>query len=390
MSKHVRRFLALGAFFVAGAAALAGCGSQVPGDAVVNVDGTPITTQAFNHWMYLAAKGSTAQTPGAPVIVPNDPPNFNNCVAQVRKQVPTLAKTPDTTIKADCARLFTSLSSQVLGFLIPAYWYQAEAAKEHITVSDAQVKKAFEKAKAASFPSESQFKAYLTQTGETEADILFRFRISELLQKLVAKQTTKITPAAIAAYYHSHLSQYGTPETRNIRIVLTKTKAQAAAALAALHKGQSWTDVAKKYSIDPSSKNNGGLLVGVQRGQEDHALDTAAFSASANKLLGPIKGQFGYYVFDVTKIVPPTQQTLAQATPTIQTSLKQQQSTSGQAALDKVARKHYLGQTFCRAGFTMVDCSNYTAPKTTTPSISPTTPAPSTSTTPPSTSTTKK
>ena len=69
--------------------------------------------------------------------------------------------------------------------------------------------------------------------------------------------------------------------------------------------------VAKKYSIDNATKNHGGLLTGVTKGQEEKALDTAAFSASLNKIFGPIHGQFGYYVVEVTKITPATQQTLA-------------------------------------------------------------------------------
>ena len=52
------------------------------------VAGNPISTQAFNHWMYVAAKEQAAQTPGQPVIVPNDPPNFSKCVTQVRARSP--------------------------------------------------------------------------------------------------------------------------------------------------------------------------------------------------------------------------------------------------------------------------------------------------------------
>src|SRR5438270_10467657 len=131
-----RSILALGAFFVLGAG-IAACGSGVPGDSVADVAGNPITTQAFNHWMYVAAKSQAAQSPGSPVIVPNDPPNFDKCVAQVRKQVPTLAKTATKQLRADCKQLFTSLSSQVMDFLIKGYWYQAQAAKLGIKISDA-------------------------------------------------------------------------------------------------------------------------------------------------------------------------------------------------------------------------------------------------------------
>src|ERR1700757_3229716 len=139
----VRRFLlALGAFFVV-ALGVSACGSSVPGDSVADVAGNPITTQAFNHWMYVAAKSQAAQSPGQPVIVPNDPPNFNKCVAQVRKEIPSLAKTATKTLQSDCKQLFTSLSSQVMDFLIKSYWYQADANKLGVKVTDAQVQTAF-------------------------------------------------------------------------------------------------------------------------------------------------------------------------------------------------------------------------------------------------------
>ena len=37
--------------------------------------------------MYVAAEGEAAESPGQPVIVPEDPPNFTKCVAQVRVQL---------------------------------------------------------------------------------------------------------------------------------------------------------------------------------------------------------------------------------------------------------------------------------------------------------------
>jgi foldase protein PrsA len=380
-----RSIAALCAFFVAGGT-LAACGSDVPGNSVADVAGNPITLQSFNHWMYVAAKSQAAQSPGSPVIVPSDPPNFDTCVAQVRKQVASLAKTSTKQLKADCKQLFTSLSSQVMDFLVKGYWYQAEAARLGIKVSDAQVQAAFNKAKTQQFQTPAQFQRFLTQTGQTQADILFRFRINQLFQKLIARHATKVTPATIQQYYQTHLSQFGRPETRNIRIVLTKTKAQANAAKAALQSGQSWDAVAKKYSSDPTSKNNGGLLTGVTKGQQDQALDSAAFSAQLNKVGGPIKGQFGYYVYDVTKITKPTQQTLAQATPLIQQTLQGQQQTSSQTALDKAARSRWLSQTKCRSSYAMADCSGFKAPKTSTATTPGQTPSPSQAP-PPSTTT---
>jgi foldase protein PrsA len=330
------------------------------------VAGNPITTQAFNHWMYVAAKSQAAQSPGQPVIVPNDPPNFNNCVAQVRKQIPSLAKTATKTIRTDCKQLFTSLSSQVMDFLIKAYWYQADANKLGIKVTDAQVQKAFDTAKNQQFPNGKGFSTFLSQTGQTLPDILYRFRINEIVQKLVAKHNATVTPAQIQSYYNSHSSQFGTQESRNIRVVLAKSQADANAAKKALSSGQSWTTVAKKYSTDPTTKNTGGLLNGVTKSQADPALSTVAFTAPLNTILGPVKGQFGYYVFDVIKVTPATHQTLAQATPLIRQQLTTQQQQNAQTAVDNHAKTDWLSQTTCRSGYAMADCKGYTAPKTAT------------------------
>lgn len=361
--------MALGAFFVALALLVAGCGSSsgVPSDSVAVVAGNPISTKAFKHWMFVAAEGQAAQSPGQPVIVPEDPPNFTKCIAQVKAQIPSLKKTADKTLKADCGQLFTSLSGQVMDFLIKAYWYQADAHRLGIKVTDAQVQKALTTAKKAQFSTDAQYQQFLKQSGQTTQDILFRVRVNQIFQKLSSRHPTKVTAAAIASYYASHKSQFGSPESRNLRIVLTKTQADAAKAKAALQSGQSFKDVAKKYSIDPS-KTTGGVLNGVTVGQQDSGLTTAAFAAPLNKLIGPVKTQFGYYLIDVTKINPATQRSLAQSTALIKQTLQTQLQTQAQTLVDNHAKKDWLKKTSCRTSYAMADCSGYKAPKTTSTS----------------------
>jgi foldase protein PrsA len=363
--KSLRSILALGAFFVVLATAIAGCGSSstgIPSDSVAVVAGNPITTKAFKHWMFVAAQGQAAQSPGSPVIIP-DPPNYTKCMADARKGFPSLAKTPAKTLKVDCQQLFTTLSNQVMDFLIKAYWYQADAHKLGINLSKAQVQQALDKAKKSQFSTDAQFQTFLKTSGQTLQDILFRVRVNQIFQKLTAKHPTTVTPAAIAAYYNSHKSQFGTPETRNMEIVLTKTQAQAAAAKAAIEHGQSWKDVAKKYSIDPS-KSTGGVLNGVSAGQQDSALSKAAFAASPNTLVGPVKSQFGYYLIKVTKVNPATQRSLAQSTALIKQTLQSQLTTQSQTAVDNHAKKDWLKKTSCRKLYAMADCTGYKAPKT--------------------------
>jgi foldase protein PrsA len=366
--KTPRSILALGAFFVVIALGVAGCGSSIPGDSVAVVAGNPISTKAFNHWMFVAAQGQAAQSPGQPVIVPNDPPNFTKCVAQVKVQIPSLKKTADKTLKADCGQLFTSLSGQVMDFLIKAYWYQADAHKLGIKVTDTQVQQALTKAKKAQFSTDAQFNNFLKTSGQTVQDILFRVRVNQIFTKLSAKHPTTVTPAQIASYYASHKSQFGSPESLNMRIVLTKTLAQANAAKASLQHGQSWKAVTKKFSTDPTTKKTGGQLNGVTAGQQDAALSKAAFAAPLNKLEGPIKGQFGYYILEVTKITKATQRSLAQSSALIKQTLTSQLQTSAQTAVDNHAKGDWLKKTTCRTLYAMADCNGFKAPKTSTSS----------------------
>jgi foldase protein PrsA len=377
---------ALCAFFVAAALLVAACGSSSSSssassgklsanDAAV-VAGNPITLRALKHWMYVDAKGQTAQNPTAPVIVPEDPPNFNKCIAQVRAGYPQLAKASAKTIRGECQQLFTSLSGQVLDFLIKGYWWQGTAHKQGIALSSAQLTKAVDKAKTASgIKTDAQYKQFLASSGYTADDIAYRIRVTTLFEKLIKRHPTAVTNAEIASYYDAHKSSYGSAEKLNLRMVLAKTQSQANAAKSALSSGQSWDAVAKKYSIDPTTKNTGGLLSGVTANEEDQALSKAAFAAQLNKLQGPVKGQFGYYVFEVLKKIPATQESLKQATPAIKHTLKQQKQTAAEKAVNTQVTDQWKSKTVCAKLWAMADCSNYVKPATSS-SSSATAPAP--------------
>ena len=80
-------------------------------------------------------------------------------------------------------------------------------------------------------------------------------------------------------------------------------------------------------------------------------------------LTGLVKTQFGSYDFEVTKVTPASQQTLAQAKATIKQTLASQNQ---QKALDKFVKsfpKRWKAKTDCAAGFRTQDCKN--APKAT-------------------------
>jgi parvulin-like peptidyl-prolyl isomerase len=373
VSKLSGQFAALGAVFFTGLT-LAACGGGIPGNAVVSVNGTPITKDTFNHWMTVAA-GSSSPTTGSKTkpVVP-DPPTYKACVAHLEATAPKPAKGQPkptaATLKTQCEQQYTALKQQVLGFLISANWVLGEASSKNVKVSDNEVKKQFNQVKSQQFPKEADFQKFLASSGQTVSDLLLRVKLDMLSSKIQQKVTKdagkKASEKEIKAYYEQHKSQYGQPERRNILIVLTKTQAQAEAAKKEIQSGTSFAAVAKKSSIDPVSKAAGGSLPGVVKGQEEKSLDAAIFSAKLNVLGGPVKTPFGYYVYEVKKTLPANQQPLSQVKSSIQQQLTAQNQQKALSEFVKNFRKKWEGRTECRAEYKVKDCKGYKAPATPT------------------------
>ena len=72
--------------------------------------------------------------------------------------------------------------------------------------------------------------------------------------------------AEVKAYYDAHRQVYTTPQTRVVRHILVKNKALADKLYAQLKGGEDFASLAKKYSLDPGSKAQGGRLT-ISRGQ---------------------------------------------------------------------------------------------------------------------------
>jgi foldase protein PrsA len=365
-----RRYLALlSAFFVLPLVLSAcGGGGGVPGNAVIKIGSDPIKTTEFNHWLQVAATTQQQQTGATGKAAIPQPPEFTGCIANKKKTATKPAKgqpTPtDATYKAQCKQEYESLRDSVLQFLISSAWIEGESHDKGVKLSDADVKKEFDKQRQQSFPKDKDYAAFLKSSGYVQEDLLYRIKVQNLSQKLrtkILEGTDKVTDAQIADYYNKNKARFAQPEKRDLRIVLTKTEAQAKKAKAALDGGQSFKTVAAKYSIDQGTRDNGGLLAAVPKGQQEKALDDATFKASKGKIEGPVKTQFGYYVFEVAKITPGSQQSLDQSKASIKQLLVSQQQQKKLDAFVKDFQKKWKDRTDCRKGYVTADCKN--APK---------------------------
>lgn len=346
----------------------------MPGDAVVQVGGAPVTKTAFEHWVQVAAASGAAST-GGKVVVP-DPPTYSKCIANLRATQPTPAKgavpPSNAQLKKQCEQQYTTYKTTALNFLIQANWIIGQAEEMKISASKQEVEKTFNKLKKQQFPKQSEYEKFLKSTGFTTSDLLLRVKVQSVLtpkitSKVNGEAAKKVTKAEAEKYYNEHKSLYGTPESRNLRIVLTKHEAEAKSAKSEIESGKSFATVAKARSIDPVSKDKGGELADVQPGQEEKALSEAVFAAKVGKLSGPVKTPFGYYIFEVTKVNPGSTQSFSQVEATIKTTLGTERQQKKFAAFVKEFKKRWTAKTECKPEYVVELCKEYKAPKATTP-----------------------
>jgi foldase protein PrsA len=343
---------------------LSGCGNDVPAGAVAKVGDSTITQDEFDKWMGIAVKGQS-QSAGGASAVPK-PPDFEACVAAKKKTpVPKGQQKPsDEALKKQCKSEYDTLKREVMQFLIQGEWVQQEAEKRGVKLKDAELQKALEDQKKQVFPNDKQYQQFLKTSGMTEKDVLFRVKLNELQQRLTQKVTEdakNVSDSDIQAYYEKNKKKFAQPERRDLRVVLTKTQAKAQQAKKELASGESFKKVVKKYSIDEASKSQAGLLPAVSEGQQEKAFDTAIFAAPKNKLEGPVKTQFGWYVFKVQKVTKASQQTLEESKDTIKNLLRSQRQQKALDAFVKQFREDYKDKTNCADDYRVVECKN--APK---------------------------
>ena len=359
--------------FGAGVGAAHGGRAATAPAAVAWVNGVPITRTTFDHWLFVAANAER-QPPGgrATMRVVPVPPRFAGCIALLRRQLRALLKgkrSPTTAqLRAECAVEYQSDLQEVMQFLISSEWVILEAGDEGVSVSDRTVAHAFAAIAKRQFPTRAAYDSFLASSGETLADLLLRVKLELLSDDLSKKAqgSPTVTAAQIAGFYAANKRMFSRPESLNASIILTRTRSQARVALDAIMRGTPFPTEARKVSVDVTTKDRGGALRGVVRGQEERVLSRALFSARLDRLEGPIKTPFGYYIFKVTKVNRATQESLAQVSPAIERRLIDQAKAKALSAWVMAFTQRWTARTTCLTGYVVQDCQGYQAPTPTT------------------------
>lgn len=171
-----------------------------------------------------------------------------------------------------------------------------EARRRNALAGEPQVDAAIEDIKK-NFPSEAEFELALAQRGLTMADLRERLRTNLTVQNLQAQVSkAAVSEDEIRKHYQQNRKEFDRPEQVRVRHILVETEAEARFVLARLSRGEKFEDLARQLSKDPGSKEQGGDLGFVARGQLVPEFEQAAFALAPGQVSGIVKTQYGFHV----------------------------------------------------------------------------------------------
>lgn len=262
------------------------------------------------------------------------------------------------------------IKEAAIGDLILSRWVEGEAQEAGIEVSDGAVQDELDRIREEQFGNDKEWNRFLRQQKYTEEDALARVRLQLLstrIQEMILGDEPDVEDEEIEEYYESNITQFQTPETRDVRVITTRKREDAQAAYDLVSGDDSpkgWKKAAKRYSTDEATANTGGLRQAVVEGQNEASLDQAIFSSQLNEIVGPIEGDSNnFYVLKVTNITEANTQELDDQTreQIRQTLVAQRQQELGTRFQTNFTTK-WTSRTVCADDYVNERCSNAEPP----------------------------
>lgn len=140
----------------------------------------------------------------------------------------------------------------------------------------------------------SNFQMALAQYGyKNENDLKETMKVG-MLQEKAAMKDIKVTDKELKDYYNNYK-----PDIK-ARHILVADEATANEVKQKLDAGGNFEELAKQYSKDTATAQNGGDLGWFGTGKMDPDFEKAAFALKVNDISAPVKSQYGYHIIQKT------------------------------------------------------------------------------------------
>jgi peptidyl-prolyl cis-trans isomerase C len=134
-----------------------------------------------------------------------------------------------------------------------------------------------------------------------------RFKERTLLDNLMREEVdarVTVTQEEIKSYYDANQGNFTAADELRASHILVKTEAEAAELKKHLAQGQDFSTLARKASLDVSTKSKGGDLGIIKKGQTVPAFEKALLSLKVGEISNPVPTQFGYHLIKLVDRTP--------------------------------------------------------------------------------------
>lgn len=187
-----------------------------------------------------------------------------------------------------------------------------------VTITDADVKEAINRLKQQyNITTDEQFDASLKQSGLTRADMEARLRDTLVSQKVFGRELRsreELPDTELRERYNREKERYRLPERAHLREIVILRPEDPSKVAEAQQRANEVTEAAKKPTVnfanlattmsESGTKDQGGDLGEVAKGDLVPALDTAVFSAQPGTVVGPIETKSAWHIVKVEQRLP--------------------------------------------------------------------------------------
>ena len=212
----------------------------------------------------------------------------------------------------------TELRARIVDELINELLIKDRADRIGVNVNEAEIKDAVTRLKQQyNISDDAQFEASLKQSGMTRADMEIRLRDTLITNKVFARELRNrgdLDDRELRERYDREKEQYRLPERARLREIVILRPADATAGEAARVKANQVLDQGRAAGADfakiamatseSGTKEQGGDLGEVARGELLPDLDKAVFNATAGTVIGPIETASGWHILKVEQRLP--------------------------------------------------------------------------------------
>ena len=200
----------------------------------------------------------------------------------------------------DGEKLKIQFKKRLLDGLVTQKALLNEAKKRGIKVTDAEVDEQIKQIETQ-FGGKKGFDEQIKELKLTREQVRVEVANGIVLQKYQDDfgKGKKYTDKELKAFYDENNERYQEPEAVNVRHILVKTKKAAAKIREDLGDGADFEKLAKSDSEDPGTKEGGGNLGFITRGQMFVEFEKAAFELKKGALSKPIKTESGYHIIEL-------------------------------------------------------------------------------------------